>query len=277
MLIGLERDTSDAFFTKPDVAKQLVVKLETIYDITKFDQIIEPSAGSGAFSDCFIGRNLPIKAYDIKPMKKGIIKQDYMNFKFNGPKNSNVLVVGNPPFGRQSGLARKFIQKSAEYAHVIAFILPRSFKKDSYRAFFPLNFHLVFQQSLKKNSFIVGQEEHDVPCVFQIWEKRETERAEKKAVQSMFFDFVAKDDSPDFAVRRIGVYAGRIFRTIGDKSENSHYFLKINTSMVTKKRFFNFYNEIKFNLNNTVGPNSISKPELINATNRAVSKALNSI
>ena len=92
------------------------------------------------------------------------LKLDYLKFS-----NKNVHIVGNPPFGRQSSLAIKFIRYSALFSKSISFILPKSFKKDSLQNKVPLNFHLLCQVDLPKNSFLVNEKEHDVPCVFQIW------------------------------------------------------------------------------------------------------------
>ena len=70
-------------------------------------------------------------AFDIEPKNDKIIKQNYLELETSEYINKKVLVVGNSPFGRQSSLAIKFINKSAEFADTIAFILPKSFKKES--------------------------------------------------------------------------------------------------------------------------------------------------
>jgi hypothetical protein len=44
--------------------------------------------------------------------------------------------------------------------------------KDSLQKSFPLRFHLLFEIDIPDNSFLVDGVEHDVPCVFQIWQKR---------------------------------------------------------------------------------------------------------
>ena len=51
---GLKRKTSDAFYTKPEVAKKCVEELSNIIKFEEYDTIIEPSAGSGVFSDIFL-------------------------------------------------------------------------------------------------------------------------------------------------------------------------------------------------------------------------------
>ena len=94
------------------------------------------------------------------------------------PASDKVCFVGNPPFGRQSSLAKKFIKHIAswEKAGVIAFILPKSFKKTSMQKCFPINWHLMECYNLPNDSFVIQGQSHNVPCVFQIWEKREYQR-----------------------------------------------------------------------------------------------------
>ena len=111
----------DKFYTRKNLAKKLIDEI----DINKYNTIIEPSAGNGSFSNqiekCI--------AYDIEPEASGIIKQDFLTLDkdFQSP----TLVIGNPPFGRNSSLALAFINKASLFADTIAFILPKSFKKES--------------------------------------------------------------------------------------------------------------------------------------------------
>ena len=71
--------------------------------------------------------------YDLEPENDEIIKQDYLNFDYTGIADefNKTHIIGNPPFGRQSSLAIKFIKKSVTYCDSISFILPKSFKKES--------------------------------------------------------------------------------------------------------------------------------------------------
>lgn len=268
MTTGLQREQSDAFYTKPRIAKTLIDKVHKLYNLSTFNTIIEPSAGAGAFSDELRERELQsvILAYDINPKKPYIKKQDYLSYVFKPNKTSNTLVIGNPPFGRQSTLAQQFIQKSCEFADVIAFILPKSFKKERFKQFFPLSYHLTYQSNIPYNSFLIDNKEYDVPCIFQIWEKRDNERKLVKTEHSKYFTFVNKDENPHFAIRRIGVYAGKLSQSAEDKSHNSHYYVKVNKG-VNRRAFVDAYNSIEFKHDNTVGPKSISKPELIKKVN----------
>ena len=61
--------------------------------------------------------------------------------------------------------------------------------------------------------------------------------------------------------------AGTIMTEINNKNIQSHYFIKfINNKTINEN--IEKLKLIKFNFNNTVGPKSISKPELINEFNK---------
>ena len=60
---------------------------------------------------------------------------------------------------------------------------------------FPLNFHLVFERDLPENSFLVNGIEHDVPCVFQIWENRATNRAVSEKIEPVNFFCISLGDN----------------------------------------------------------------------------------
>jgi len=163
-------------------------------------------------------------------------------------------------------LAIKFIKKSVEYCDSISFILPKSFKKDSLKKKFPLNFHLVKEHELPKNSFIINDKNYDVPCVFQIWIKKDIDRVLPINLVPSKYTFVKKNRDHDISFRRVGFYAGEIFRNTKDKSCQTHYFIKFD--MLLTDELFNKLATISYSSkNNTVGPNSISKQELIKEFN----------
>ena len=108
----------DKFYTPKQVAKDCIDTFwRTCFDVT---EIIEPSAGNGAFSlqipNCI--------AYDLEPEHESIIKQDFL--KLDLPYKYGRLIIGNPPFGDRNNLARSFYKKATELGDAIAFILPIS-------------------------------------------------------------------------------------------------------------------------------------------------------
>ena len=144
---GLKRNTIDKYYTKSIVVDLCINEIKKYLSISKDDLIIEPSAGNGSFIE-----NIKLLSnnnifYDLEPDNLEIIKQDYLELNYDNiqKKYQKIHVIGNPPFGRQSSLAIKFIKKSCEFCDTISFILPKSFKKDSLKKRFPLNFHLVLE------------------------------------------------------------------------------------------------------------------------------------
>ena len=67
--------------------------------------------------------------------------------------------------------------------------------------------------------------------------------------------------------RSVGVNAGTISTEINNKSIQSHYFIKFLNNKTVDENIKKLEN-IQFNFNNTVGPKSISKPELIKEFNQ---------
>jgi predicted RNA methylase len=267
---GLKRNTIDKYYTNNTVVNLCLSSIKKYIKIDDNDLIIEPSAGNGSFIVGIKTLSSNHVFYDLEPENNNeIIKQDYLTGNYDDfkTKYNNIHIVGNPPFGRQSSLAIKFIKKSCEFCSSLSFILPKSFKKDSLKRSFPLNFHLVFEYDLPKNSFLVDTVEHDVPCVFQIWEKKDVNRIVIEKLEPINFTFVGKTENPDISFRRVGVNAGTISINIDEKSIQSHYFIKfINGKNIAQN--LEILKSIQFNHNNTVGPRSISKQELINKFNQ---------
>lgn len=240
----------DKFYTKNEVVS---ICLSTL-DLSIFSNVIEPSAGNGSFSN----RIKNCIALDIEPENETIKKQDFFDFTI---EEKNNLIIGNPPFGRQNNLAINFFNKASEIGNVIAFILPKSFKKESIQNKLNFYFHKIIEIDLPNNSFYYKDEEVNVPCVWQVWEKRDYKREAFKKETTDDFLFVKKEEA-NCSVRRVGVNAGKAFDDL-QKSKQSHYFIMAKN----KDNFIKKINSITWEHNNTVGPRSISKNELIKAYN----------
>jgi len=267
---GLQRNTIDKYYTNPTTVNLCIEFIKNNIVIDDNDLIIEPSAGNGAFIAGIKSLVYNTLFYDIEPENEEIIKQDFLTLDIResglyGTQNK-IHIVGNPPFGRQSSLAIQFIKKSCEFADSISFILPKSFKKDSLIKKVPLNFHRIFEVDLPDNSFIVNGDAHNVPCIFQIWAKRSYNRDAIEQIEPLNFNFVKKTENPDISFRRVGVNAGTI-NTDCDKSIQSHYFIKFTNDKSVADNIMRL-STITFDFNNTIGPRSISKQELIQMFNQ---------
>lgn len=265
--VGLNRNTIDKYYTKPAIVELCSLAIQTHILPSRGDLIIEPSAGGGAFIDTIKQITDNYAFYDLEPGHPEIQQLDYLSYTSVPNTQGRTHVIGNPPFGRQSSMAIKFIKKSAEFCDTISFILPKSFKKNSMKKAFPPQFHLVYETDLPEKSFTVDGKDYTVPCVFQIWEKRTSPRQLEEHSVPINYAFVKKTDAPDISFRRVGVNAGLIDTIIENKSEQSHYFIKFSNGKSVEENMAKI-REIQFNHNNTVGPKSIGKQELIKECNK---------
>ena len=245
---GKFRDTKDQYYTKPEIAKLCVdiLKKHATVDVPW----IEPSAGKGVFLD-YVSHAI---GYDIDPKDPRITKADFL--QVDVPRHS--VVFGNPPFGRQSSIAKQFIRHSTKTCDVVGFILPRSFQKPSMQKAFPLTFHLEEEIELPKLSFLVNDVDYDVPCVFQVWKRKNSERQIETPILPEGFAFVKSSDPYDFAFRRVGIHAGRCSAP-GNHSPQSHYFIKLenpkHTQLILQRSQTHVFPS------NTTGPRSLTKSE----------------
>jgi predicted RNA methylase len=195
--------------------------------INQKDLIIEPSAGNGSFI-------LPIKSlsrnvmfFDIKPNDSRIKKIDFLKISEDvfTDYDKMIHVIGNPPFGFKGSLAIKFIKKACEFCDSFSFILPKSFAKASMQVSVPSYFHLKHSSVLPANSFEYKGQDYDIPCVFQIWEKRGYKRKKIEKPKANGYSFVGTAEGADFAIRRVGSLAGKItYTNLVNKNINSHNF-----------------------------------------------------
>jgi hypothetical protein len=252
-------NTKDQYYTKVSVAKDCVNQICRLIPDYSSCQWIEPSAGNGAFLKALPDKTIKF-AIDLEPKMDGIVKGDFLTWE--PVSQIKRIFFGNPPFGKQGSLAKAFIQHAAKKASVIAFILPRSFMKPSMSRAFPSKFHCIFQRELDKDSFEVNGEAYDVPCVFQIWEKKDTDRPVSESVKESGFQYVKASEDYHLAFRRVGGKAGTCYLKGNEFSVQSHYFLKLDDKYLPSlQKIVDLVNNHIFP-SNTVGPRSLSKGEV---------------
>jgi hypothetical protein len=263
-----ESEDIDKFYTTKENMEFCMNNIYKVLNIKKEDLIIEPSAGNGIFISEIKKLTDNYKFYDIKPENYEIEKQDFLNLDINTIYNDKVKIhtIGNPPFGRNNSLSLKFIKKCSLFSDSISFILPKSYKKQSMQDKIPMNFHLIFESELPSKIFNKCNKCVNVETIFQIWIKKNELRNKSIKLDPKYFEFVKQNENPDISVRRVGVNAGVIDTIIDTKSIQSHYFIKfINIENV--KDIIEKLKTIKYEFNNTVGPKSLSKQEIIEKYN----------
>ncbi len=169
--VGLE-----PFYTSRPLAQRCVALVEARFPLGTFPLVLEPAAGDGAFLDLL--PHATRLGLDLHPATTGILQADFLHWTPPPPHddaNANVLTVGNPPFGQRGGLAIAFLNRACQFSRVVAFILPRSFRKDTFLNRIDRRFHLVHQEDCdafrRPDNAPVR-----IKAVFQVWERRDQPR-----------------------------------------------------------------------------------------------------
>jgi hypothetical protein len=251
----------DQYYTDPVYAQHFFDVVKQNVDINDCDILLEPSAGTGSFYNILdINKRIGL---DLDPKASGVIKTNF--FDWMPPIGKKIYTIGNPPFGKNANLAVKFFNESAKFSDVIAFVIPRTFRKASLINRLNKHFHLVYDETVPDNSFIFNGSPYNVWCCAQIWvrksEKRDKVETLKLSELRKWFTITEPVDS-DFAIQRVGGKAGII--RLEDRinfSKASHYFIKSHHPDVLKIFKLIDFNQVKFN---TAGNPSISPSELAN-------------
>jgi len=183
------------------------------------------------------------------------------------------LVIGNPPFGRVSSLAIKFFNHSAKWANVIAFIIPRTFRKISVQNKLDNMFYLVYDEEIPNNPCCFSPKMM-VKCCFQIWEKKETKRpfidlptihADWEFLKLGPNDTNGQPTPPltaDFAMRAYGGNIGEIkTEGLNELRPKSWHWFKLN---IDKNILIDRFNQLDYSKSlNTARQNSMGRAELV--------------
>ena len=262
------KNNLDKFYTNSGTSKKYINKLSEFYDWESFDFVIEPSAGSGSFLLEIPNENKI--GIDIEPEHSLIIKQDFFTY-LPSEEKKNILTIGNPPFGKVGSLAVKFFNHAAKFSNVIAFIVPRSFRKIAIQNRLDLNFYLVYDDIIPINpcSF---HPEMKVKCCFQIWERKNILRKQiKTSLIHNDWDFVHYNNikNADFAIRAYGGHCGDIVCTDLDKlNHKGWHFIK---SKINKELLIKKIKKLDFiHSTNTARQDSIGKRELVELYSSAI-------
>lgn len=266
MAAAVRENGLDKFYTISSVAEKCIASVGALYDWNSWDLVIEPSAGNGSFLHKIPTHNRI--GIDIAPEHTDILQQDYLTYV--PPEVKNILVIGNPPFGKVSSLAIKFFNHAAEKAAVIAFIVPRTFRRISVQNKLHLHFHLIHDEDIPAHSFTPSM---NAKCCFQIWVRREAPRLIVSLSTThedwVFLPFGPQDSvgqptvphGADFALRAYGGKCGEIISDTATLRPKSWHWIKSNISVdLLIQRFVS----LDYSLSkDTARQNSIGRGELV--------------
>lgn len=275
------KDPHDRFYTTAGEAGRLVslmVSEEPGYARGGY-VFVEPSAGSGSFVKALEERSLPVIAYDIIPAEERvceapIFERDFLSL--DAPLlreaadaiegDAKIVFVGNPPFGVQGDLSIAFINHCFELgADAVWFILPPTFRKESYLAKMP-HAEIRGVYPLECDSYdLPDGGKRIVPSFFIRFgyvESKPEPVPTSELLARLPFEFCGREDA-GFCIRRVGGTAGQA-RLDTSLSAQSNYFCRVREgSGYTAPQLVEMISGLEFPERDwTVGPRSVSKREV---------------
>lgn len=172
----------DKYYTPRELAKRCYNTALSVLGKENITEIIEPSAGDGAFLDC----NPDIIGYDIAPEREDITEADFLGLIFSYKEGR--LFIGNPPFGSRMSLATKFFKHCVPVADYIAFILPISQLNNTNTLY---EFDLIHSEDLGMQDYS-GVKLH---CVFNIYRRPKNGILNPRPVHKMKGITICRNDS----------------------------------------------------------------------------------
>lgn len=153
----------DKYYTPKSVVEKCVDVLGSIIGVSGVTDVIEPSAGDGAFIESVENTFHCGKSYlDIAPESSLVKEQDFLTY--NEVYKKGRVIIGNPPFGSRNSLIIKFFKKSVELGDYVAFILPISQLNNTKQLY---EFDLIYSEDLGVENYS-GVPLH---CCFNVYKR----------------------------------------------------------------------------------------------------------
>ena len=126
--LGNRRTTGkEQFYTPQSTAHEILERVLTHSQRLGTAKFLEPAGGTGAFVNAAIDAGFDeIISMDIEPRHPRV---NFGNFLTDQLDLEGAIAVTNPPFGRNNSLSVPFFNKAAQNCDLIAFIVPRSWRK----------------------------------------------------------------------------------------------------------------------------------------------------
>lgn len=126
--IGNTRVTGkEQYYTPREMASRILERSLKSLPELESRIFLEPAGGTGSFIEA--AKAFGFKSFvsmDIEPKHPMVQKGDFLSEKLD---LSGAVCVTNPPFGRNNSLSVPFFNKAAAHSELIAFVVPRSWRK----------------------------------------------------------------------------------------------------------------------------------------------------
>ena len=218
----------EQFYTPAQTALWVVDQVLAALPDTRTRTWLEPSAGTGSFIDALAIRGLTdVVGVDIEPHHDEVVRANFLEWTNS---QTEMVAVGNPPFGRNNALSIPFFNHAATMCDVIAFIVPRSWRKWSVTNRLDRSFHVVLDHDLSINYVNVTGDDvyakNSLQTCLQIWKKSTTLRDVVKVPDSIYVNKSTPQDA-DIAMRVFGYGCGTVLTEFPRVPNTTMMYLKL--------------------------------------------------
>jgi predicted RNA methylase len=218
----------EQYYTPKPLALELVEHIEKVLGSLAGKTILEPAGGTGAFIDAVQAKGVAnVISFDIEPLHELVSLGDFLEQEI---KESNLITVSNPPFGRNNSLSIPFFNQAAKVSDAICFIVPRSWRKWSVTNRLDLGFELALDLDIDIDYVdAVGKplsSKNLLATCFQIWKKADAPRGLVRVTDKGIIEKVSPELA-DVSLTIFGYGCGKVKTQFEPVANTTQMFLKL--------------------------------------------------
>jgi predicted RNA methylase len=218
----------EQYYTPKPLALELVTQIEKVLGSLAGKTILEPAGGTGAFIDAVQAKGVAnVISFDIEPLHELVSLGDFLEQEI---KESNLITVSNPPFGRNNSLSIPFFNHAAKVSDAICFIVPRSWRKWSVTNRLDLGFELALDLDIDIDYVdAVGtplSSKNLLATCFQVWKKADSPRGLVRVTDKGIIEKVSPELA-DVSLTIFGYGCGKVKTQFEPVANTTQMFLKL--------------------------------------------------
>lgn len=219
----------EQYYTPKPLARELVAQIEKVLGPLEGKTVLEPAGGTGAFIEAVQTSGAArVISFDIEPLHELVTKGNFLEQEI---KQSNLITVSNPPFGRNNSLSIPFFNHAAKVSDAICFIVPKSWRKWSVTNRLDLGFEIALDLDLEidyvdAEGSALSNKNHLATC-FQVWKKTDSPRSVVRVKDKGIIEKVSPDQA-DVSLTIFGYGCGKVKTQFEPVANTTQMFLKLN-------------------------------------------------
>jgi len=218
----------EQYYTPKPLALELVAQIEKVLGSLAGKTILEPAGGTGSFIEAVQAKGVTrVISFDIEPLHELVTKGNFLEQEI---KESNLITISNPPFGRNNSLSIPFFNHAAKVSDAICFIVPRSWRKWSVTNRLDLGFELALDLDIEidyvdSDGTPLFNKNHLATC-FQIWKKADAPRSLVRVTDKGIIEKVSPEQA-DVSLTIFGYGCGKVKTQFEPVANTTQMFLKL--------------------------------------------------